>query len=59
MPEKTEGRPLRVLVADDHPVYRDGLAMLLGSAPGLLVVGTAPDGSRRWRWRSRSTPTSW
>ena len=44
MPEKTEGRPLRVLVADDHPVYRDGLAMLLGSAPGLLVVGTAPDG---------------
>ncbi|MGY1846253.1 MULTISPECIES: response regulator [unclassified Blastococcus] len=36
--------PLRVVVVDDHPVYRDGLAMLLGSVPGLLVVGTAADG---------------
>ncbi|MDT0277986.1 response regulator transcription factor [Blastococcus goldschmidtiae] len=37
--------PLRVLVVDDHPVYRDGLAMLLGSVPGLAVVGTAADGA--------------
>lgn len=36
--------PLRIVVADDHPVYRDGLAMLLGSVPGLAVVGTAADG---------------
>jgi DNA-binding NarL/FixJ family response regulator len=37
--------PLRVVVADDHPVYRDGLALLLGSVAGLEVVGTAADGA--------------
>ena len=36
--------PLRVLVCDDHPVYRDGLRMLLGSLPGIEVVGVAADG---------------
>ena len=36
--------PLRVLVCDDHPVYRDGLRMLLGRLPGLEVVGVAADG---------------
>ncbi|GAA0908929.1 response regulator transcription factor [Virgisporangium aurantiacum] len=33
-----------VLVADDHPVFRDGLAMLLGSVDGIEVVGTAANG---------------
>jgi DNA-binding NarL/FixJ family response regulator len=37
--------PLRVVVVDDHPLFRDGLAMLLGSVPGLAVVGTAADGA--------------
>jgi DNA-binding NarL/FixJ family response regulator len=37
-------RPVRVLVADDHPVFRDGLAMLLGTVPGIEVVGTASTG---------------
>ena len=32
---------IRVLIADDHPVFRDGLAMLLRSVPGLEVIGTA------------------
>lgn len=36
--------PIRVLLADDHPVYRDGLALLLGSIPGIEVAGTAADG---------------
>src|SRR5262245_24558019 len=35
---------VRVLLADDHPVYRDGLAALLGSLDGVEVVGTAADG---------------
>ena len=41
--------PVRVMVVDDHPVYRDGLAMLLGSVPGLSVVGTAADGAEAVR----------
>lgn len=37
--------PIRVVLADDHPVFREGLASLLGSIPGLTVVGTAADGN--------------
>ncbi len=36
---------LRLLVADDHPVFLDGLRLLLDSTPGLEVVGAAADGS--------------
>ena len=56
MPEPMDDGPLRVLVADDHPVYRDGLAMLLGSVPGLDVVGTAADGAEAVRWRASEQP---
>jgi DNA-binding NarL/FixJ family response regulator len=38
--------PIRVVIADDHPVYRDGLAALLGSLEGFEVVGTASDGAQ-------------
>jgi DNA-binding NarL/FixJ family response regulator len=34
----------RVLIADDHPVFRDGLAALLGSVADLEVVGSVGDG---------------
>ena len=37
-------RPTRVLIADDHPVYREGLAMVLSSLPDVEVVGEAADG---------------
>lgn len=36
---------IRVVVADDHPIFRDGLAMLLASVDGIDVVGTAADGA--------------
>jgi DNA-binding NarL/FixJ family response regulator len=48
--------PLRVLVVDDHPVYRDGLAVLLGSVPGLAVVGTAADGAAAVRSAREEQP---
>jgi DNA-binding NarL/FixJ family response regulator len=35
---------VRVLVADDQRVVREGLAMLLGLLPGIDVVGAASDG---------------
>ena len=36
--------PLRVLMADDHPVFRSGLRALLGAVPGLTVAGEATTG---------------
>ena len=35
---------IRVIIADDHPVFRDGLAILLGYQTGIEVVGVAEDG---------------
>ncbi len=35
---------IRVLIADDHPHFRDGLRALLLSAPALEVVGEAGGG---------------
>ena len=35
---------VRVLLCEDHAMVREGLARLLGSAPGIEVVGTAADG---------------
>ena len=35
---------IRVLIADDHPIFRDGLRKLLESEPGFRVVGEASDG---------------
>ncbi|WP_067472206.1 response regulator [Actinomadura hibisca] len=40
----TEVRPLRVVLADDHPVYRDGLRLMLESTGRVEVAGTAADG---------------
>jgi DNA-binding NarL/FixJ family response regulator len=37
--------PVRVLVADDQKVVRDGLSLLLGMLPGVEVIGTAVDGT--------------
>jgi len=36
--------PTRVLVVDDDPLVRAALAMVLGGAEGLLLVGEAADG---------------
>jgi DNA-binding NarL/FixJ family response regulator len=36
---------LRVLIADDQRVVREGLATIVGSLPGIEVVGLAADGA--------------
>lgn len=35
---------LRVVIADDHPVVRQGLRQMLGSEPDLRIAGEARDG---------------
>ena len=37
-------RPVRILIVDDHPVFRFGLRALLESQPDLAVVGEAESG---------------
>jgi two-component system, NarL family, nitrate/nitrite response regulator NarL len=37
-------RPIRILIADDHPIFRDGLRRLLESEADMKVVGEACDG---------------
>ncbi len=36
--------PLRILIADDHPLFRDGIRMLLETMPDMQVVGEATNG---------------
>ncbi len=36
--------PIRIVIADDHPIFRDGLRRLLESEGEMKVVGEAPDG---------------
>ncbi|HEY2049338.1 MAG TPA: response regulator transcription factor [Caulobacteraceae bacterium] len=42
-------RPVRVLIADDHPIVREGLAMVLQSSSEMEVVGEAGDGAEAVR----------
>ena len=42
VPEKTD--IIRLVLADDHPIYRDGLARTLADLDDIEVVGVAKDG---------------
>jgi len=47
---------IRVLIADDQRVVRDGLAMLVGLIDGVQVVGTACDGAEAVRLAEAHRP---
>ncbi len=38
-------QPIRIVIADDHPIFRDGLRRLLEAEPDLRVIGEASDGA--------------
>lgn len=37
-------KPIRILLADDHVLFREGLASILSAQPDMTVVGEADDG---------------
>ena len=39
----THNSPIRIVIADDHPLFRDGLRNLLGTDPEFQVIGEAGD----------------
>ncbi|MEV4616325.1 response regulator transcription factor [Kitasatospora sp. NPDC049258] len=50
------GQPVRVLVADDQTVVREGIVMLLGLLPDIEVVGAAADGEEALRMVAERAP---
>lgn len=47
---------IRLLVADDHPIVRDGLVAVLSTQPDLQVVGEAGDGEEALRLMAHLRP---
>jgi DNA-binding NarL/FixJ family response regulator len=54
MPEAT--RVIRIAIADDHQIFRDGLKRLLESEPGFKVVAEAADGEDAVRLTREAKP---
>jgi CheY-like chemotaxis protein/N-acetylglutamate synthase-like GNAT family acetyltransferase len=55
-PSSATQRPLRVLLADDHPLQLHGLAELLRTQPELDVIGEAQDGLEAVEMALRAQP---
>jgi DNA-binding NarL/FixJ family response regulator len=47
---------IRVLIVDDHPIVRDGLAAILGTQPDLEVAGHASNGQEALRHMAAASP---
>ena len=50
------GEPIRVLVVDDHALFRRGLEMVLEQEPDIDVVGEAEDGAEAVQKTVETTP---
>jgi DNA-binding NarL/FixJ family response regulator len=48
--------PIRILIVDDHPVYRDGIRALVDRAPDLDLAGEAATGAEAVELAARTRP---
>ncbi|MFZ0298804.1 MAG: response regulator transcription factor [Candidatus Sulfotelmatobacter sp.] len=51
-----KSQPVRIVIADDHPIFRDGLRRLLEAEPDLKVLGEASDGAEAVRLARQLKP---
>ena len=42
----TQAEAIRVLIADDHPIVREGLELVINSQADMRLVGKAADGNQ-------------
>jgi DNA-binding NarL/FixJ family response regulator len=49
-------KPVRIVIADDHPIFRDGLRRLLEAESDLKVIGEACDGTEAVRMARQLKP---
>jgi len=49
-------KPVRIVIADGHPIFRDGLRRLLETEPDLKVIGEACDGAEAVRLARQLKP---
>jgi DNA-binding NarL/FixJ family response regulator len=47
-------REVQVLIADDHPIFRQGLRQIIETGPELKVVAEASNGEQALEWLQRS-----
>jgi DNA-binding NarL/FixJ family response regulator len=48
--------PIRILIADDHPMFRFGVRALLSAEPGVEIVGEATNGQEATALAASLTP---
>src|SRR5258706_14598329 len=51
-----KAQPVRIVIADDHPIFRDGLRRLLEAEPDLKLLGEASDGAEAVRMARQLKP---
>jgi two-component system response regulator NreC len=50
---------IRILLADDHAVVRQGFKMILDAQADMEIVGEAANGREAVDWLSNCAPTWW
>jgi two-component system NarL family response regulator len=56
LPTPSESNPIRVLIVDDHALFRRGLEMVLGQEVDIEVVGEAADGAEAVTMAKETAP---